>query len=93
MTITCCIDDKIGPWCVKQSDSETKEKCHCIAIVNNIEAFGEAVFTAIRHTENKALKDKLYAMLDFVEFGEVKVSKTGVVKWQGGKFANADIEH
>ena len=93
MTRTCSIDDSIGPWCVKQFDHDTKEKCHCIAIVKDIEAFGEAVFTAIRMTRNKKSKDELYAMLDLIEFGEVKVSKSGIVKWQGGKFANANITH
>lgn len=87
---TSSIDEGIGPWCAQYIDQESNTSTHCIAIVKDLNAFRDA-FQAIKSKSGKkALREQIAAIIDLIEFGTVKVSKSGTVKWQSGQFVVPD---
>jgi hypothetical protein len=79
------VDFDIGRWMV--SDGEGTQ---AIAIVKDIEAFCIAAGNAMFNTDLEQAQAEVMSMIDFVEFGKVELQKNGVVKWQGGEFAEDD---
>jgi hypothetical protein len=82
----CYVDQNIGTWCVAQDECNGKKPRLCIAIIKDVDQFCEAVdLVEEKIHEQKPLND-LYELVKFIEFAEVKISKSGIVKWHSGQF-------
>lgn len=86
----CYVDQNIGAWCVAQDELNGKKPRHCIAIVKDVDEFCWTIDSLIEKIHNREPINDLDEMLDLIEFGEVKISREGVVKWQGGQFIQHD---
>ena len=86
MNENCYVDESIGTWCVAQDELNGKRPRHCIAIVKDVDEFCWAIDTVLEKIKNREPLNDLDEMIKLIEFGEVKISKDGVVKWQGGNF-------
>lgn len=83
----CYVDESIGTWCVVQKEFGLKERTsHCLAIVKDTEEFARVFDSINSETLKTKLRVKFLELVSLIEFGEVKISKTGIVKWHGGNF-------
>lgn len=82
----CYVDKNIGAWCVAQDELNGKKPRLCVALIKDVDEFCWAIDAVLEKIENQEPINDLDEMLKLIEFGEVKISRNGVVKWQGGNF-------
>jgi len=90
MSTTCSIDDNIGPWCVNQDDDETGENGHYIAIIKDLEVFRSIHEEMLRTKSGNKLREQLNDLIQQIEFGKVKMTRSNSLTWKSGDFVPAN---
>ena len=80
------VDNLIGSWCMKQIDYDLDAEFEYIAIVKNLEEFRESFFSILDGVKSKKLRQKLYQLIEQIEFGEVIIDSNDIVQWKAGDF-------
>jgi len=78
------VDHSIGPWVIESEGN------HAILVVKDIDCMVEDLGRGLTEKRLKSVKRRLIDIMSNMEFAAVHVQQNGMVKWQGGQFANGE---